>query len=116
MVHNDSCDNFKRNNNFERRIFFPETGQLETVGNGFQLNNKLLERALIDYLESIPQQVFVFSLSSLFFFFLFFFRYYSLLGRIYLNRLTMFRRSKSHRCFENVNEAPVVREILTPID
>lgn len=73
MVHNDSCDNFKRNNNFERRIFFPETGQLETVGNGFQLNNKLLERALIDYLESIPQQVFVFSLSSLFFFFSLFF-------------------------------------------
>ncbi|XP_043798165.1 uncharacterized protein LOC122717810 isoform X1 [Apis laboriosa] len=37
--------------------FLPsETGQLETVGNGFQLNNKLLERALIDYLESIPQQ------------------------------------------------------------
>lgn len=35
-----------------------ETGQLETVGNGFQdLNNKLLERALIDYLESIPQEV-----------------------------------------------------------
>lgn len=50
-------------------FFFPETGQLETVGNGFQLNNKLLERALIDYLENIPQQVFVFSSSLLFFFF-----------------------------------------------
>nr|XP_033189571.1 stress response protein NST1 [Bombus vancouverensis nearcticus] len=38
--------------------FLPnETGQLETVGNGFQdLNNKLLERALIDYLENVPQQ------------------------------------------------------------
>ncbi|XP_017760953.1 PREDICTED: uncharacterized protein LOC108551328 [Eufriesea mexicana] len=38
--------------------FLPnEIGQLETVGNGFQdLNNKLLERALIDYLENIPQQ------------------------------------------------------------
>lgn len=49
---------------FYNLIFFsPETGQLETVGNGFQLNNKLLERALIDYLESIPQQVFVFSSS-----------------------------------------------------
>lgn len=66
------CNNFKKNNDFERRIFFfPETGQLETVGNGFQLNNKLLERALIDYLENIPQQVFVFSSSLLFFFFFF---------------------------------------------
>ncbi|CAK9828597.1 hypothetical protein ANTRET_LOCUS6098 [Anthophora retusa] len=38
--------------------FLPnDNGQLETVGNGFQdLNNKLLERALIDYLENIPQQ------------------------------------------------------------
>nr|XP_034193355.1 uncharacterized protein LOC117610271 [Osmia lignaria]XP_034193357.1 uncharacterized protein LOC117610271 [Osmia lignaria]XP_034193358.1 uncharacterized protein LOC117610271 [Osmia lignaria]XP_034193359.1 uncharacterized protein LOC117610271 [Osmia lignaria]XP_034193360.1 uncharacterized protein LOC117610271 [Osmia lignaria]XP_034193361.1 uncharacterized protein LOC117610271 [Osmia lignaria]XP_034193362.1 uncharacterized protein LOC117610271 [Osmia lignaria]XP_034193363.1 uncharacterized p len=38
--------------------FLPsDGGQLETVGNGFQdLNNKLLERALIDYLENIPQQ------------------------------------------------------------
>ncbi|XP_076671181.1 uncharacterized protein LOC143370235 isoform X2 [Andrena cerasifolii] len=37
--------------------FLPnETGQLETVGNGFQdLNKKLLERALIEYLESIQQ-------------------------------------------------------------
>ncbi|KOC62281.1 hypothetical protein WH47_04039 [Habropoda laboriosa] len=38
--------------------FLPnENGQLETVGNGFQdLNNKLLERALINYLQNIPQQ------------------------------------------------------------
>ncbi|XP_053999241.1 LOW QUALITY PROTEIN: uncharacterized protein LOC128887411 [Hylaeus anthracinus] len=38
--------------------FLPnEAGQLETVGNGFQdLNNKLLERALTDYLESVPEQ------------------------------------------------------------
>lgn len=38
--------------------FLPsEVGQLETVGNGYQdLNNKLLKRALIAYLKSIPQQ------------------------------------------------------------
>lgn len=33
-------------------------GQLETIGGGFQnLNNKRLERALIDYLDSPPIQV-----------------------------------------------------------
>ena len=40
-----------------KRKFLSEAGQLETVGNGFQdLNNKLLEKALIDYLENILQQ------------------------------------------------------------
>lgn len=39
--------------------FLPnENGQLETVGNGCQgMNNKLLERAIIDYNEDIPEQV-----------------------------------------------------------
>lgn len=35
-----------------------DNGQLETVGDGFQsLNNKLLERALLDYLENLPEEV-----------------------------------------------------------
>lgn len=35
-----------------------DNGQLETVGEGLQgLNNKLLERALLDYLETLPEQV-----------------------------------------------------------
>ncbi|XP_011877808.1 PREDICTED: stress response protein NST1 [Vollenhovia emeryi] len=38
--------------------FLPsDNGQLETVGEGLQgLNNKLLERALLDYLETVPEQ------------------------------------------------------------
>ncbi|XP_011169138.1 uncharacterized protein LOC105202364 [Solenopsis invicta] len=38
--------------------FLPgDNGQLETVGEGLQgLNNKLLERALLDYLETLPEQ------------------------------------------------------------
>lgn len=38
--------------------FLPnENGQLETVGDGYQgLSNKLLERALIDYLKSVSEQ------------------------------------------------------------
>ena len=45
-----------------KRKFLSEAGQLETVGNGFQdLNNKLLEKALIDYLENILQQQVPFS-------------------------------------------------------
>lgn len=39
-------------------IAFSDNGQLETVGDGFQgLHDKLLERALLDYLENIPEQV-----------------------------------------------------------
>lgn len=35
-----------------------DNGQLETVGEGLQgINNKLLERALLDYLETLPEQV-----------------------------------------------------------
>ncbi|KYN41430.1 hypothetical protein ALC56_04163 [Trachymyrmex septentrionalis] len=38
--------------------FLPgDNGQLETVGEGLQgMNNKLLERALLDYLETLPEQ------------------------------------------------------------
>lgn len=37
--------------------FLPDNGQLETVGEGLQgINNKLLERALLDYLETLPEQ------------------------------------------------------------
>ncbi|XP_032678309.1 uncharacterized protein LOC116847426 [Odontomachus brunneus] len=38
--------------------FLPgDNGQLETVGDGFQgLHDKLLERALLDYLENMPEQ------------------------------------------------------------
>ncbi|XP_029169110.1 uncharacterized protein LOC114939051 [Nylanderia fulva] len=37
--------------------FLPDNGQLETVGEGLQgLNNKLFERALLDYLETLPEQ------------------------------------------------------------
>jgi len=33
-------------------------GQLETVGEGLQgMNNQLLEKALLDYLETLPEQV-----------------------------------------------------------
>ncbi|XP_076243192.1 uncharacterized protein LOC143184674 isoform X2 [Calliopsis andreniformis] len=64
--HGDPDRKFDRERQGDREIdeedeeieFLPnESGQLETVGNGFQdLNNKLLERALINYLESIPQE------------------------------------------------------------
>ncbi|XP_072762966.1 uncharacterized protein [Anoplolepis gracilipes] len=37
--------------------FLPDNGQLETAGEGLQgLNNKLFERALLDYLENLPEQ------------------------------------------------------------
>nr|XP_031849266.1 uncharacterized protein LOC116434742 [Nomia melanderi] len=62
----DTDRKFDREQHLEREIdpedeqieFLPnEAGQLETVGNGYQdLNNKLRERAIIDYLESVLQR------------------------------------------------------------